>query len=227
MEMLKLIVTILSIVALILLGLTIFFRKGRSHASSATGSGNGNYDLKVIFKVAFSFLFLLLGGWVLWMLYNPDLELTQVGGWAWKNVGWLLLLAVVGFLLLELNKKLLGEGFVKSLKQFGVVVLAVLLVGWPIGTWVLGYSSQRTSSQSAKVLMVSMPANGNSAPVTSPVGYAVAFTGEGFTTHCVYTSGTEGIVGNDETPCHDGPILYQYVRDTTGEANAVTYAFVR
>lgn len=83
------------------------------------------------------------------------------------------------------------------------------------------------SAQSEKVMVLTMPANGDSPHVFPETGKVTSFTGVGFTTHCVYTDGTKGVVGDQLHPCHDGPMLYQYVRDTTGHPNSVTYAFAR
>lgn len=84
-----------------------------------------------------------------------------------------------------------------------------------------------TSVESEKVMVLTMLANGDSIYVFPKTGKVTSFTGVGFTTHCVYTDGTEGVVGDQLRPCHDGPMLYQYVRDTTGHPNSVTYMFAR
>lgn len=90
-------------------------------------------------------------------------------------------------------------------------------------------SDVATNKQSRNAVMVlSMAANGPSSHVSAPPSYAVAFTGSGFTTHCVYSDGSaEGVVGSLTNPCHNGPMLYQFVVDITGNANSVTYEFVR
>ena len=88
---------------------------------------------------------------------------------------------------------------------------------------------QTTLSQQVQQLarpVVTMPANGDSVHVDQKVGYILIFTGSGFEHHVVYTGGRDCIVGNTKDPCQEGPILYQYVRDTTGKPNSATYRFV-
>jgi hypothetical protein len=74
---------------------------------------------------------------------------------------------------------------------------------------------------------LTMPANGDSAHVGTRPGYAISYAGSDFSVHCVYRDGSEGIAGDRERPCKDGPMQYQYVHDTSGKANSVTYEFVR
>lgn len=91
-------------------------------------------------------------------------------------------------------------------------------------------SNKKSSSQQAQQLakpMLTMSANGDSARISPDAGYVVVFTGSGFEHHVVYADGNDCVVGNTVNPCRDGPILHQYVRDTTGKFNSVTYKFVR
>ncbi len=115
---------------------------------------------------------------------------------------------------------------VKKLVLWVSIVLAAIITLSHLVSIVQGGHDQKRSEKTAS-LMLSMPANGNSAPVSAPPGYAVAFTGNGFTTHCVYSDGSEGVVGSRVHPCRSGPMLYEYVHDTTGKTNTVTYAFRR
>lgn len=84
---------------------------------------------------------------------------------------------------------------------------------------------QAAAQAPARTNVLTMTAGGDSSHVSAPPGHSISFTGSGFTTHCVYTDGHEGIVGDSKNPCSSGPMLYQFVRDTTGKANAVTYVF--
>jgi hypothetical protein len=71
-----------------------------------------------------------------------------------------------------------------------------------------------------------VPARSNSDPVTPPPGRAVSFTGDGFTTYCVYSDGRpNGMVGDPVNPCGNGPMSYAYVRNNTDKEIVVTYAF--
>lgn len=147
---------------------------------------------------------------------------AEVNRWALNHWVGILVFAGILWVLVELNSADLG-GAAHVLRQmllWGVFALF-------IGTWLLGVFNGTPSQPRNKVDVLEMSANGKSAHVSAPPGYAASFTGNGFTTHCVYTDGSEGIVGDTERPCVDGPMLYQYVRDTTGRANAVTYKFVR
>lgn len=85
--------------------------------------------------------------------------------------------------------------------------------------------AQRSVQTPAQVNVLAMTAGGDSPHVSAPPGHSVSFFGSGFTTHCVYTDGREGIVGDSKNPCASGPMLYQFVRDTTGKPNSVTYVF--
>lgn len=172
-------------------------------------------------------VFILVGLAVLfWGVINTpvwvDPSFAAVSKWAWSH--WLALLILWGILeaLIALNQPTLGAA--AKVLQYGLRWGVFALF---IGTWLLGFFDGAPSQPRHKVDVLEMSANGKSAHVSAPTGYAASFTGSGFTTHCVYTDGSEGIVGDTERPCVDGPMLYQYVKDTTGRANAVTYKFVR
>lgn len=116
-----------------------------------------------------------------------------------------------------------------SAKYLVVVGLTLLLVG--IGYSVYLYKKESSSivtegavpqKQQLAKSMLKMPANGNSPNLPTKPGYAVEWTGSGFTIHCVYRDGS-----TDIGSCRDGPMLYQYLRDTSGRANTATYVFVR
>jgi len=111
--------------------------------------------------------------------------------------------------------------------MMGFILIGVLALGF-FAYQLWKYKSTPTvgNSQRAPATMVlSMPPSGDSTHVYAPPGKSVSFTGNGFTTHCIYTDGHEGIVGDPTSPCVSGPMLYQFVRDTTGKPNNVTYVF--
>lgn len=82
-------------------------------------------------------------------------------------------------------------------------------------------ATPQANTATPELRTLSMLAYGASPRIAVPVGYAVTYSGSGFTTHCVYTDGHESV------GCESGLMLYQYVQDTTGKANTVTYVFVR
>jgi hypothetical protein len=155
---------------------------------------------------------------------------------SWSRQNWLPLLILWGVLaaLVAVNAK----GVVaKTLQWVLAGVMFVLYLGFPFLIWLgVGQGQQQSavsalqqqSRQFERKATLSMPPNGDSIRISPPVGYATVFTGIGFTTHCIYRDDTiEGMVGDQKHPCKDGPILSQYVRDTSGRANEVTYEFVR
>jgi len=124
--------------------------------------------------------------------------------------------------------------FHSSVRLFILGFTAIVLLGASVYFWERTAPQRQQAQQQAQQLRrteskptLSMPPYGKSAHITPPAGHATTFTGSGFTTHCVYSDGTEGVVGDLVHPCGNGPMLYQFVQDTTGRANAVTYEFVR
>ena len=105
-----------------------------------------------------------------------------------------------------------------------IVALAVLMTGAMVVHGIWGEKSPSQQTQQQLVMpMLTMPANGDSPHISAPdAGYAPSFTGFGFVSRCVYSN------GNDlEYPCVTGPIVYYYVRDTSGKTNTVSYKWVR
>jgi len=110
---------------------------------------------------------------------------------------------------------------VKKWLWLTVVAIAVAIGIARIASIARSDNPEQGKSTGAMVLL--MPANGDSPHVSAPdAGYAPSFTGYGFTSRCVYSDGRDL-----EYPCVEGPIVYYYVRDTSGKANTVTYKFVR
>ena len=125
-----------------------------------------------------------------------------------------------------------SEGTEKSLKFrkaarkfifWGTIVVLLIVATLSVAI----YPKRDKEQKPREKQVLSMPANGDSPHVNTRPGYAIDYTGSGFSIHCVYRDGSEGVVGDQKNPCKDGPMLYQYVRDTTGKANVATYAFVR
>ncbi|MFZ3043590.1 MAG: hypothetical protein WA058_00560 [Minisyncoccia bacterium] len=145
----------------------------------------------------------------------------------WKNEHWVSILVLwsIGIALVSLNETRLKAATV-VLHCFIGVAMFLLFIGFPIWVWISGIGVHQEQQRLEKSVL-SMPAHGDSPRISAPPDQAVTFFGSGFTTHCVYADGSEGIVGDKERPCKDGPMLYQYVRDTTGRKNAVTYEFIR
>lgn len=166
---------------------------------------------------------LLLVVW-LWLsqttsLHSPPLKEV----WKWTKDYWLwilLILAVPFFALFAVTKP-----WTKALQGFLVAVAVMFFVVVPMLARMKG-DEEPSPPQDAKP-MLSMPANGDSPRIRTRPGYAVDYSGSGFSIHCIYRDGSEGIVGDPVKPCGDGPMLEQYVRDTTGKANIATYKFVR
>ncbi len=116
-------------------------------------------------------------------------------------------------------------GIPASVKKWLPLVFFTLLV--IIGIVLIAsvaYSPEQ--KQAEKAMLLSMSANGDSRHIDTKPDHAIDYTGSGFTIHCVYRDGTEGVVGDKIHPCKNGPMFEQYVRDITGKANTVTYAYV-
>ncbi|MFA5998010.1 MAG: hypothetical protein WC814_01295 [Candidatus Paceibacterota bacterium] len=202
-------------------------KTGTASGTSATATAtNGGGRLERLTPYWPSILLFLVGVGIFWGLYTPGLRFSQMGDWSWDHWLWLLALWGIVIALIALNAEALGAA-AKTLQTIAAVAMLLLFLGIPIWNWATSDTSSRQERERFAKSILSMPANGDSPRVSAPPGYAAAFTGSGFTTHCVYTDGHEGIVGDTQNPCGSGPMLYQYVRDTTGKPNSVTYKFVR
>lgn len=162
---------------------------------------------------------------VYWGFQNTQIRPADAGKLSWTH--WLSLLIIWGtlYVLIALNRKALGD-VAKALQTVLVLAMVGALVVLPLVHAIWGEKSPSQQVQQLARPVVTMPANGDSVHVDQKVGYILIFTGSGFEHHVVYTGGRDCIVGNTKDPCQEGPILYQYVRDTTGKPNSATYRFV-
>ncbi len=151
---------------------------------------------------------------------------------AWRQHFWLWILIFSVFVYVEASfipKS--AATLADTLKTVLALMVVTLFIVFPILGMFSGGSgdSQATSSAREERPMNSLvlPANGYSEHVNAPVGYFVRFHGHGYTVHCVYSDGHEGVVGDQSRPCEDGPTLYWYLQDTTGAPNMVPYERVR
>lgn len=166
-----------------------------------------------------------------WVSNNP-IHLEDVGGWGADNR--LLVIIVAGIVagLIAFNEKAFGKA-AKPLQQGVGVVALLMMFAMPLVDW---YNSPPTARPTAATSpatqgrkmsgTLSMPANGDSEPLRVPPGCYANYTGDKFTTHCVYTDGREGVVGDPIHPCVDGPMTHSYVRDRSGKPNRVSYEIV-
>jgi hypothetical protein len=111
----------------------------------------------------------------------------------------------------------------EGLRTVAIVVMVLFFAIRPVTSWIWG---DRTMSSQTQTSVLSLPANGTSRYIKVPIGHAAEYTGSQFAVHCVYRDGSEGIVGDKQQPCRNDPMLYQYVRDTSGHENSVSYEFV-
>lgn len=203
-------------------------KTGASDETPATTASkrSGSNDEKWYIKYVWSILVIVVGAWlVYWGFQNTQIRPADAGSWSWAH--WLPLLIIWGILsvLIALNRKVLGDA-AKVLQTVLAIAMVGALVVLPLAHAIWGESSSSQQAQQQARPVVTMPANGDSVHVDQKVGYILIFTGSGFEHHVVYTGGRDCIVGNTKDPCQEGPILYQYVRDTTGKPNSATYRFV-
>lgn len=164
-----------------------------------------------------------LAGTAVDKLSGPDssLSLTTVWETTKKNLIWILLLCAVVYGV----GKLVGGKWATATALVAGFVLGLCFVVAPIGAQFDGPSE--ASKKAEKAMTLTMPAGGYSNHVVPPVGHFTRFIGHGYTIHCVYSDSTEGIVGDPAKPCKDGPMVYQYLRNTTDKVNTVSYMFIR
>lgn len=79
----------------------------------------------------------------------------------------------------------------------------------------------------ATELSLKIEPNGDSSHVVTKSGYAIDYKGSGFVLYCVYADGHKGMNDGRVNTCGNGPMLYQYLHDTSGKENTVPYEYVR
>lgn len=172
-----------------------------------------------------SILVVVVGAVAMYWSFNASVRPADVGSWSYDKWLTLLIFWVVASILIAIN---VDGKTAATLQKVLAGVMLVLLVVLPIWFWIITPSapSLQTQHKFAKP-MLKMPPNGDSDRISPDAGQIVIFTGDGFEHHVIYADLSDCVVGNPVSPCKDGPILYQYVRDTTGKPNSVTYKFVR
>lgn len=153
---------------------------------------------------------------------GPSPSLATVWETTKKNLVWILLLCAVIYGV----GKIVGGRWATAGGLIAGFVLGLCFVVAPIGAQIDGSSGPQKQAEKATPTLT-MPANGYSDHVLPPVGYFTRFVGHGYVIRCVYSDGTEGIVGDQSRPCRDGPMLYQYLHNTTDKVNIVSYSFIR
>ncbi len=193
-------------------------RKNGTTSGTVVSATTGGGQLERLTPYWPSILIVVVGIAAVYWGFNTQIRPADAGSWSWNH--WLPLLIIWGIViaLIEVN------GWPKGLHWAAFGVMLLLFVVLPFIGWV--NEPPKPPKQVARLTLL-VPANGYSDHVLPPVGYATTFRGHGYTIHCVYSDGTEGIVGDQTRPCKNGNMLYQYVRDTTGSPNTVTYEFVR
>ncbi|OGM93797.1 hypothetical protein A2935_02675 [Candidatus Wolfebacteria bacterium RIFCSPLOWO2_01_FULL_47_17b] len=214
---------------IVLPGMRLGASGGTPAAAPATAGGGATLTAplpsarKFIVVNALSILIVLAGAVVVYWGFNTQVRPADMGSWGREY--WFPLLILWGVLaaLIALNAKALGTT-AKTLQKLTAGVMFLLFVVVPVIAWI---AEDGSGGQELKKPVLLMPANGDSPRVRTKPGYAIDYTGSGFTIHCVYRDGSEGIVGDQTCPCRDGPMRESYVRDTTGKANTATYVFIR
>lgn len=193
--------------------------------TSATAPAQGPVEEKWFVKHRLSILLGIAGVIVFfWGLYTPGLKANGVGDWVWNNWFPILVFSGIILVLIRLNAKALGE-LAGTLRTGVTIALLLLFFGFPAWTWITGSSDK--GGPAAKPTL-SMSPKSESARIFTKPGHFIDYTGSGFTIHCVYRDGRkEGVIDGKVNTCTDGPMLYQYLRNTTEKPNTVTYEYKR
>ena len=175
-------------------------------------------------RLVIGMMVLFIGIW-LWPSETSSMKSpTPSGVWQFFRDYWFWIVLVLVGLYFWFDGMTPAPAWAKGAKGM-VVASAVLMVGAMAVHGIWGESSSSQQAQLARPLL-KMPANGDSSRISPRAGEIIIFTGSGFEHHVVYADGKDCVVGNQVSPCKDGPILYQYVRDTTCKPNRLTYQIV-
>lgn len=99
----------------------------------------------------------------------------------------------------------------------GGTLLTTMLVGW----W--------TDDQINRLPDNSfwVDAHSNSRQFATHPGLAISFSGDDFTTHCIYRDGRRGIVGSRFAPCDNGPMAAVYVHNNKNTRELFSFKYVK
>ncbi len=211
------------ILLLLVFVVIILLVKYQTHAKKVfadIGQTTGGLKNAITTKSVITTLLVIAGAVLVYWGFNTQVRPADMGSWGREH--WFPILILWGVLaaLIALNAT---GATMKMLQKVVAGVMLLLFVVAPVVAWI---AKDGGNEQKLEPVLL-MPANGDSPRIRTKPGYAIDYTGSGFTIHCVYRDGSEGVVGDRAHPCKDGPMLYQYVRDTTGKTNTATYAFVR
>ena len=162
-----------------------------------------------------------------------QIPVAGIRAWSWGH--WLPLLTGWGIvsLLISFNSNIFGTRE-KLLRRALSIAMAMLLVGIPIGGWIMSPSvgaPQRavrsviplvSSAQSWQKLVI--PAGGRSERIPVPPGMRIVMVGNRFLNHTVYQDGSE-CTFNIQKPCPNGAVVGNYATNETRETNIISYAF--
>ncbi len=200
---------------------------------------------------------IIVVGVILWYkMSDTKIDLADVSSWSKEYWLQILIVYGIGAGLIWLNAdEKSAKVLQKVLAGLTATVLVVLpMWSWissPSNATPAAQSSQRSGIPLANVLprdapdvprawktdgsmtdtstwpRVQIPPYGNSAHVPGIFDGHVVWGGSGFTIHCVYTDGHEGIVGDMNRPCNDGNIISSYVRNEGGTVLYASYAYAK
>lgn len=143
---------------------------------------------------------------------DPSPSLSTVDGTIKKY--WLWIALILGVLYFVSGA--VAKPWTKAVQGMTMAV-AVVLAGVLVANLFWG------EKPAEKVMTLTAPPNGDSPSISGPNGHIVAFEGKGFVMHCIYNDDRD-----EAYPCSTGKgLIKQYVHDTSGKQNTVTYKFVR
>ena len=195
----------------------------KSPTDSSAGAGNNNDPKKKNWfeKNLWTTALIIVGVIIIFygfIFHGKSPNLASVGSWSRNHWLWILVSWGIIATLIAIN----AGKVAKILQTILATIVFLLFIGFPIIGWGVANSGSHGQQRLVENQVLSMPANGDSPRVYTRPGYAISYIGSGFSLHCVYRDGSELV-----DKCKNGPMLYQYVHDTTGKPNSVTYEFVK